>query len=95
MITPEEADNLSLQEAFQFIFEPGFSTAEKVTDISGRGVGMDVVKTKIESLGGTVDIVSQRFRHQVYNPSAPFAIYYSGAAYKHRRRNLYRSDQRN
>ena len=60
MITPEEADNLSLQEAFQFIFEPGFSTAEKATDISGRGVGMDVVKTKIESLGGTVDIVSQK-----------------------------------
>jgi two-component system chemotaxis sensor kinase CheA len=59
LITPEEAENLSEQEIFQFIFEPGFSTADKVTDISGRGVGMDVVKTKIESLGGVVDIDSQ------------------------------------
>ncbi|NLO81893.1 MAG: chemotaxis protein CheA [Clostridiales bacterium] len=59
LLTPEEADNLSLQEAFRLIFQPGFSTADKVTNISGRGVGMDVVRTKIESLGGTVDIESQ------------------------------------
>ena len=39
------------------IFEPGFSTAEKITDISGRGVGMDVVKKNIEKLNGRVDIV--------------------------------------
>jgi len=46
-------------EIYKFIFEPGFSTAEKVTDVSGRGVGMDVVKRNIESLRGTVDIDSQ------------------------------------
>ena len=41
------------------IFLPGFSTAEKVTNVSGRGVGMDVVKTNIEKIGGTVDLQSQ------------------------------------
>ena len=46
-------------EAFQLIFEPGFSTAEKITNISGRGVGLDVVKTHIEKLNGTVTITSQ------------------------------------
>lgn len=56
LVSREEAENLSPQEIMQFIFEAGFSTAEKVTDISGRGVGMDVVKTKIESMGGTVDV---------------------------------------
>lgn len=48
------------EEVFQFIFQPGFSTAEKVTDISGRGVGMDVVKKNIESLRGTVSLESTR-----------------------------------
>jgi len=51
--------NLTDVEAFQLIFEPGFSTAEKVTNISGRGVGLDVVKTHIEKLNGTVTISSQ------------------------------------
>lgn len=59
LVSREEAESLSQQEILQFIFEPGFSTAEKVTDISGRGVGMDVVKTKIESMGGVVDVDSR------------------------------------
>jgi len=59
LVSREEAESLSQQEILQFIFEPGFSTAEKVTDISGRGVGMDVVKTKIESMGGVIDIDSR------------------------------------
>ncbi|MBM7581402.1 two-component system chemotaxis sensor kinase CheA [Caldicoprobacter guelmensis] len=59
LVSSEEAESLSQQEILQFIFEPGFSTAERVTDISGRGVGMDVVKTKIESMGGTVDVDSR------------------------------------
>jgi two-component system, chemotaxis family, sensor kinase CheA len=50
--------NLSDDEAFQLIFRPGFSTAEKITDVSGRGVGMDVVKRNIEGLGGAVSIQS-------------------------------------
>jgi len=53
-----EAVHLTDSEIFQLIFEPGFSTAEKVTDISGRGVGMDVVKKQIQKLRGKIDIQS-------------------------------------
>ena len=49
---------MSDQEVWQLIFEPGFSTADTVTDVSGRGVGMDVVKKNITALGGTVEIDS-------------------------------------
>jgi two-component system chemotaxis sensor kinase CheA len=52
------SDNAPDSEVWQLIFAPGFSTAEKVTDISGRGVGMDVVKKNIQALGGQVDITS-------------------------------------
>ncbi|NPV43024.1 MAG: chemotaxis protein CheA [Firmicutes bacterium] len=55
-ITVKESKELSEQDILQFLFKPGFSTSEMITDISGRGVGLDVVKTKIESLGGTIDI---------------------------------------
>jgi two-component system, chemotaxis family, sensor kinase CheA len=50
--------NLSDQEVFSFIFEPGFSTAEQITDVSGRGVGMDVVGKQITKLRGRIDIIS-------------------------------------
>ena len=59
IITEEQAEALSDREALMLIFQPGFSTAEKVTNISGRGVGMDVVKTNIEKLGGTVELMSE------------------------------------
>ena len=59
LVSAEEAALLPNDRVLQFIFEPGFSTAAQVTDVSGRGVGMDVVKTNIESIGGTVDIASQ------------------------------------
>lgn len=55
-----EAFHLSDSEIFQLIFEPGFSTAEKVTDISGRGVGMDVVKKQIQKLRGKIEIQSKQ-----------------------------------
>ncbi|MCX7927066.1 MAG: chemotaxis protein CheA [Candidatus Omnitrophica bacterium] len=55
LITEEEAKELDEKKVFDLITLPGFSTSEKVTDISGRGVGLDVVKSKIESLGGRVD----------------------------------------
>ena len=58
LITPDEATRMTDREAFQLVFKPGFSTAEKITNVSGRGVGMDVVKTNIEKIGGTVDIQS-------------------------------------
>jgi len=59
IITEKEADNMSEKEAFGLIFKPGFSTASSVTNVSGRGVGMDVVKTNIEKLNGMIDIDSE------------------------------------
>lgn len=56
---PEEIKTMTNKEAYNLIFAPGFSTAEVVTDISGRGVGMDVVKTNFQKLGGIIDIKSQ------------------------------------
>ena len=56
LITPEQAAEIGDREALRLIFRPGFSMAAKVTDVSGRGVGMDVVKTNVEKLGGAVGI---------------------------------------
>ncbi len=56
LITAEQAARLNDREFLNLIFLPGFSTAERVTNVSGRGVGMDVVKTNIEKIGGTVDV---------------------------------------
>jgi len=58
LISADQATRLSEREASNLIFLPGLSTAEKVTNVSGRGVGMDVVKTNIERIGGTVDLQS-------------------------------------
>ncbi len=59
LITPDRAARMDDREATQLIFLPGFSTAEAVTNVSGRGVGMDVVKTNIEKVGGTIDLHSR------------------------------------
>ncbi len=59
IITETEARQMSKEEAFGLIFKPGFSTAQKVSNISGRGVGMDVVKTNIEKLNGTIEVQSE------------------------------------
>ena len=56
LLASDQAARLSDRELLNLLFLPGFSTAEKVTNVSGRGVGMDVVKTNIEKIGGTVDI---------------------------------------
>ncbi len=58
VITSEQARRMTEREIFNLIFLPGFSTAEKVTNFSGRGVGMDVVKTNVERIGGNVDVQS-------------------------------------
>lgn len=68
LITQLQADRMGEREALQLIFLPGFSTAEHVSNISGRGVGMDVVKTNIESIGGTIDI------HTVLGKGTTFKI---------------------
>lgn len=59
IISAEDAEKLSDAEAFDLIFRPGFSTAKKVSSVSGRGVGMDVVKTKITSLSGSIYVKSE------------------------------------
>ncbi|MGA9355702.1 MAG: chemotaxis protein CheW [Terriglobales bacterium] len=58
LVTAEQAARMPEREIFNLIFLPGFSTAEKVTNVSGRGVGMDVVKTNVEKIGGVVDVQS-------------------------------------
>ncbi|OPJ57110.1 chemotaxis protein CheA [Alkalithermobacter paradoxus] len=60
IITKDQLATMDDKEAAELIFAPGFSTAEKISDISGRGVGLDVVKTKIEALGGTVEIETEK-----------------------------------
>lgn len=59
LVSAEQAGRMSDREIVNLVFIPGFSTAEKVTNVSGRGVGMDVVKTHIEKIGGTVDLQSK------------------------------------
>ncbi|MGE5475759.1 MAG: chemotaxis protein CheA, partial [Bacteroidales bacterium] len=58
LATESELESMTPQQIYQFIFKAGFSTAEKVTSVSGRGVGMDVVRTNIEKIGGTVELKS-------------------------------------
>lgn len=57
-ITPEQAEVMTDNDIINLLFRPSFSTSEKVTDVSGRGVGLDVVRTKIEALGGDIDVKS-------------------------------------
>lgn len=59
LLTPEQAQQMSKEEAFQIIFMPGFSTAAKISNTSGRGVGMDVVRTNIVKLKGSIEIQSE------------------------------------
>lgn len=58
-LTEEQAEYMSEKEAIDLLFQPAFSTAEKISDVSGRGVGLDVVKNKIEGLGGDVEVVTK------------------------------------
>ncbi len=67
-------EHLSDQEVFRFIFEPGFSTAEKITDISGRGVGMDVVREQIVKLRGRIDIVSRPGEGSAFTIKLPLTM---------------------
>lgn len=74
VISEKEADNMSDKDAFSLIFKPGFSTAAKVTNVSGRGVGMDVVKTNIDKLGGTIDIESEAGKGSVIKLKIPLTL---------------------
>ena len=74
VITEKEADLMSDKEAFGLIFRPGFSTAAQVTNVSGRGVGMDVVKTNIEKLNGIIDIDSEPGRETTIKLKIPLTL---------------------
>jgi len=72
--TDAEVERMSDAQVAKFIFHPGFSTAAKVTSVSGRGVGMDVVKTNIELIGGTVDIRSEQGRGTTFTIKIPLTL---------------------
>jgi two-component system chemotaxis sensor kinase CheA len=74
VVTPEEAKALTDQQVYALIFSSGFSTAETISDISGRGVGLDVVKTKIESLGGVISIDSTPGQGSVFHIQLPLTL---------------------
>lgn len=74
VITQEDADNMTDIEAVRLIFLPGFSTAEVVTDVSGRGVGMDVVRTTIEALGGVIDVQTKKNKGSIFKIKLPLTL---------------------
>jgi len=74
VITEKDTATMSDKEAFGLIFRPGFSTAAKVTNVSGRGVGMDVVKTNIEKLNGIIDIDSEAGRETTIKLKIPLTL---------------------
>jgi two-component system chemotaxis sensor kinase CheA len=69
-----DAENLSEQELLRFVFEPGFSTADEVTSLSGRGVGMDLVRDRIEGLRGSVHIESQQGKGSAVTLRLPLSL---------------------
>ena len=74
LIGEEESHRLTDRQVVQYIFHPGLSTAETVTDISGRGVGMDIVKSRIEALNGTVDVRSEPGRGTTFTIRLPLTL---------------------
>jgi two-component system chemotaxis sensor kinase CheA len=74
LMTQEEAEKISDTEAINLSFMPGFSTAEKITDISGRGVGMDVVRTKIGGMGGSLKLESFRGKGTTMRLKLPLTV---------------------
>jgi len=74
ILKPEEAQRLTEQETLHLIFESGFSTAAEVTEVSGRGIGMDVVRTVIERLKGTVHVSSQKGKGTTFQLRAPLTL---------------------
>jgi two-component system chemotaxis sensor kinase CheA len=74
IIKLEEAARLTVQEALNLIFESGFSTASEITEVSGRGVGMDVVRSVLDKLKGTVQISTQKGRGTTFQLRAPLTL---------------------
>jgi two-component system chemotaxis sensor kinase CheA len=74
LLTPEQNRSMSYAERLNLIFRPGFSTAEKVTEVSGRGVGMDVVKSNLDRLGGQVEIHSRAGEGTTFKIKLPLTL---------------------
>ena len=74
MISQEEADKMDDADAVRLVFLPGFSTADHISDISGRGVGMDVVRSKIEALSGHVDVETKIDEGSVFKIKLPLTL---------------------
>lgn len=73
-LTQEQADALTEKEAIDLLFKPSFSTSDKVTDVSGRGVGLDVVKSKIEALGGDVEVKTKYGEGSTFSIRLPLTL---------------------
>jgi two-component system chemotaxis sensor kinase CheA len=74
ILKPEDAQRLSDQDALNLIFESGFSTAAEVTEVSGRGIGMDVVRTVMDRLKGTIHVSSQKGRGTTFQLRVPLTL---------------------
>lgn len=74
LVTEEVASTLTDKQVAEFILSSGFSTADVISDVSGRGVGLDVVKTTIESLGGTIDISSTEGKGSLFSIQLPLTL---------------------
>jgi two-component system, chemotaxis family, sensor kinase CheA len=74
IVSPADAERMTPREIHQLIWLPGFSTAEKVTEVSGRGVGMDIVRSKIEELNGSIDVDSELGRGATLTIKLPLTL---------------------
>jgi two-component system, chemotaxis family, sensor kinase CheA len=74
VISQEQADRMSDQEAVQLIFAPGLSTAEKLSDVSGRGVGMDVVRANVEKINGSVEVETRKGNGTTFTIRLPLTL---------------------
>jgi two-component system chemotaxis sensor kinase CheA len=74
IISPESANTISNDEILDLIFAPGFSTADKITEISGRGVGLDIVRNNIEKLNGTVHLSTQKNKGTTFTIKLPLTV---------------------
>lgn len=74
LLTETELEDMTDQQIQQYIFKAGFSTAEKVTSVSGRGVGMDVVRTNIEKIGGTIELKSEEGKGSTFTIKIPLTL---------------------
>ena len=73
LIRPEEVEYLADKDVLDLLFSPGFSSAEKITGVSGRGIGLDIVRTSVKRLGGTVEVTTQRGQGTRFTLTLPLA----------------------